>query len=211
MMRITKTQCGYSMGCRARDENTAQPSGCSQSRNRLSVGSRTPVARPAWARSLGRRMTSRALKPIALRVVALAAVGIGVGLLVQRHHDSLFAARVRDAERTIGILRSAVAADTRFVDVSVSMTTGPGVFLTGTVGSRDDWDALQRLVEQTTTPFALSLQSGWTRIRRTSGCCQPRDDVSVRGRLPSARVCKPTNPQGSYADPVSSFKSARTV
>ena len=103
-------------------------------------------------------MTPRLL--VVSGVVALAAAGLGVWLVLQRHHDASFAARVRDAERTVEILRSTVAAEARFRAVSVSMTTGPGVYLTGTVGSSDDWEGLRRLVEQTPTPARAHLAVG---------------------------------------------------
>ena len=89
--------------------------------------------------------------------VSLLAIMFGLTLELQHHRDAVFTARVRDAERTVDILRHAIAADGRFRDVSVSMTTGPHVFMIGTVACRDDWDALRRLVERTPTPFHANL------------------------------------------------------
>lgn len=115
----------------------------------------------AWLSSwtLGGYMTPRFLNPrwMILGIVVIVATVFGLMMAYQHHQDAIFAARVRDAERTVDILRPAVAADARFRNVSVSMTTGPGVFLVGTVASAGDWDALSRLVEQTPTPFHANL------------------------------------------------------
>jgi hypothetical protein len=97
---------------------------------------------------------------VILGVVVVVALVFGFIMALRHDRDAVFATRVRDAERTVDILRPMIAADARFREVSVSMTTGPGVWLVGTVASTNDWDALRRLVEQTPIPFHANLAVG---------------------------------------------------
>lgn len=96
-------------------------------------------------------------------IIVLVVCVIGSTVALQHHRDAAFAARVRDAARTVDILRPIVAADARFRGVTVSQTTSPGVWLTGTVASTGDWDALHMLVERTPVPsqahFAVALDT----------------------------------------------------